>query len=161
MQNTKQKNLNVISVVSIQLGFHVLKINDLKPLFLAIDLCFLPKGAWGCCGDVPVPGSRRCWSSLGHISLGDVLLCPVCFNPLSSLCCFDYSPLEQQQTRVVHFHQHKYKKGGKMAWDGAPAAQPCQRRSSLGKDETQRGLTLLTAAPGYRGFLFSCVCAVL
>lgn len=106
-------------------------------------------------------GAEDAGAAMGHVSLGDVFLCPECFNPLSPLCCFDYSPLEQQQTRVVHYHQHKYKKCGKIARDGAPPAQPCQRRSSLGEDETQRGLTWLSAAPGYGGFLFSSVCAVL
>lgn len=87
-------------MVSIQLGFHVLKINDLKPLFLVIDLCFVPEGAWA--GLVAAVGMSLCLgaggagAAMGHISLGDVLLCPVSLNPLRPLCCFGYSPLEQQ-----------------------------------------------------------------
>lgn len=46
-------------MVSIQLGFHVLKINDLKPLFLVIDLCFIPEGAWA--GLVAAVGCPCAW----------------------------------------------------------------------------------------------------
>lgn len=74
-KKNKKTTLNVISVVSIQLGFHVLKINDIKPPFLLIDSrcsqtclhgwylsCFAVSpwaegGQYGC--EIAVGGGRR------------------------------------------------------------------------------------------------------